>query len=180
MNIQRIIHNRIEKYRNIYAINYNKYSLKRNKQAHKKPAATSNDVNIHVDEKRVKTITVPVGETLERPNDADIVTGRRVEGYYTTPAFDDGSEYEFGSTVEEETNLYAKLSDYIYFNGAMIKQFTPLDGADTTLNSDGTVTVAGANGSYVHKGRNRDKGETRRHNEGRRLDFRGVFVKRRL
>ena len=33
----------------------------------------------------------------------------------------------------------------------MIKQFTPLDGADTTLNSDGTVTVAGANGSYVHK-----------------------------
>ncbi len=120
-------------------------------KAHKKPAATSNDVNIHVDEKRVKTITVPVGETLERPNDADIVTGRRVEGYYTAPAFDDGSEYEFGSTVEEETNLYAKLSDYIYFNGAMIKQFTPLDGADTTLNSDGTVTVAGANGSYVHK-----------------------------
>lgn len=120
-------------------------------KAHKKPAATSNDVNIHVDEKRVKTITVPVGETLERPNDADIVTGRRVEGYYTTPAFDEGSEYEFGSTVEEETNLYAKLSDYIYFNGAMIKQFTPLDGADTTLNADGTVTVAGAKGSYVHK-----------------------------
>ena len=33
----------------------------------------------------------------------------------------------------------------------MIKQFTPLDGADTTLNADGTVTVAGAKGSYVHK-----------------------------
>ena len=119
-------------------------------KACKKPASTSNDVTIYAEDKRVKTISVPVGETFNRPDDADIVVGRRVLGYYTAPTFDAGSEYEFGSTVDEETYLYAKLSDYVYFNGAMLKQFTPVSGASTTLNADGTLTVAGK-GGYVYK-----------------------------
>ena len=119
-------------------------------KAHKKPAATSNDVNIYAEDKRVKTISVPAGETFERPDDADIVVGRRVLGYYTAPTFDEGSEYEFGSTVEEETNLYAKLSDYVYFNGAMLDGFNKIN-VTGGLNADGTLTVAGKGGAFVHK-----------------------------
>lgn len=119
-------------------------------KACKKPASTSNDVNIYAEDKRVKTISVPVGETFDRPDDADIVVGRRVLGYYTAPTFDAGSEYEFGSTVDEETYLYAKLSDYVYFNGAMLDGFNKIN-VTGGLNADGTLTVAGKAGAYVYK-----------------------------
>lgn len=121
-------------------------------KACKKPASASNDVNIYAEDKRVKTISVPVGETFDRPDDADIVVGRRVLGYYTAPTFEEGSEYEFGSTVDEETYLYVKLSDYAYFNGAMLKQFTPVSGASTTLNADGTLSLYGADvNKFIHR-----------------------------
>ena len=119
-------------------------------KACKKPASTSNDVTIYAEDKRVKTISVPVGETFNRPDDADIVVGRRVLGYYTAPTFDAGSEYEFGSTVDEETYLYAKLSDYVYFNGAMLDGFNKIN-VTGGLNADGTLTVAGKGGAYVYK-----------------------------
>ena len=118
-------------------------------KACKKPASTSHDVNIYAEDKRIKTISVPVGETFVRPDDADIVVGRRVLGYYTAPTFAEGSEYEFGSTVDEETYLYAKLSDYVYFNGAMLDGFNKIN-VTGGLNADGTLTVAGK-GGYVHK-----------------------------
>ncbi len=111
---------------------------------------SSYNVNYYVNGAVKKTATVKEGEKAVALKDEEGALGRQIVGYYTDAAFTQVFDIA-NAAVTKDTNLYVKLSDYIYFNGAMIKQFTPAGGADTTLNADGTVTVAGTNGSFIHK-----------------------------
>ena len=97
-----------------------------------------------------KTVNVMSYDKVAQPADKDIVKGRKVLGYYTTENFAEGSEFDFNTAITGATKLYAKLSDYVYFDGAMLNDFTA-NSATVTLNDDGTLTLKGKNGSFIHK-----------------------------
>ncbi len=110
----------------------------------------SYSVNYYVDGAVKKTATVKEGEKAIALKDEEGALGRQIVGYYTDAAFT--QEFDIANTaITQDTNLYVKLSDYVYFNGAMLKQFAPVSGASTTLNADGTLTMTGGNGSFIHK-----------------------------
>ncbi len=107
-------------------------------------------VNYYVGGAVKKTATVKEGEKAIALKDEEVALGRQIVGYYTDAAFT--QVFDIANTaVTQDTNVYVKLSDYVYFNGAMLKQFTPMEGASTTLNADGTLTMAGVKGSFIHK-----------------------------
>ena len=97
-----------------------------------------------------KTVNVMSYDKVAQPADKDIVTGRKVLGYYTTENFAEGSEFDFNTAITGATKLYAKLSDYVYFDGAMLNDFTA-NSATKTLNDDGTLTMKGNGGAFIHK-----------------------------
>ena len=97
-----------------------------------------------------KTVNVMTYDKVAQPADKDIVTGRKVLGYYTTENFAEGSEFDFNTAITGATKLYAKLSDYVYFDGAMLNDFTANPSATKTLNDDGTLTMKGNGGSFIH------------------------------
>lgn len=97
-----------------------------------------------------KTVNVMSYDKVAQPADKDIVTGRKVLGYYTTENFADGSEFDFNTAITGATKLYAKLSGYVYFDGAMLNDFTAKNSATKTLNDDGTLTMKGKDGSFIH------------------------------
>ena len=107
-------------------------------------------VDFYADGKVKKTVNVMSYEKVAQPADKDIVTGRKVLGYYTTENFAEGSEFDFNTAITGATKLYAKLSDYVYFDGAMLNDFTAKNSATKTLNDDGTLTMKGKDGSYIH------------------------------
>ena len=94
------------------------------------------------------TVSVNARENVPALKDEEGALGRKIVGYYS----DEGFETEFDTEAEilKDTVVYVKLSDYVYFNGAMLNKFTDAN-ATKTLNADGTLTVTGVNGSYVHK-----------------------------
>ena len=97
-----------------------------------------------------KTISVKANETAPALKDEEGALGRQIVGYYTDAAFT--QEFDIANTaITQDTNVYVKLSDYVYFNGAMLKQFAPVAGASTTLNADGTLTMTGVKGSFIYK-----------------------------
>lgn len=106
-------------------------------------------VDFYANGKVKKTVNVISYDKVAQPADKDIVTGRKVLGYYTTENFADGSEFDFNTAITGATKLYAKLSDYVYFDGAMLNDFTAID-ATKTLNDDGTLTMKGKDGSFIH------------------------------
>ena len=54
------------------------------------------------------------------------------------------------TAITQDTNVYVKLSDYVYFNGAMMSKFAGT--ATKTLNADGTLTLHGADkDKYIHQ-----------------------------
>ena len=65
------------------------------------------------------------------------------------------------TAITQDTNVYVKLSDYVYFNGAMISKFTG-GGATKTLNADGTATIGGDENGLTAKqsGLNLDLNDT--------------------
>ncbi len=97
-----------------------------------------------------KTVNVMSYDKVAQPADKDIVKGRKVLGYYTTENFAEGSEFDFNTAITGATKLYAKLSDYVYFDGAMLNDFTAKNSATKTLNDDGTLTMKGKDGSFIH------------------------------
>ena len=97
-----------------------------------------------------KTVNVMTYDKVSQPADKDIVMGRKVLGYYTTENLAEGSEFDFNTAITGATKLYAKLSDYVYFDGAMLNDFTANSSATKTLNDDGTLTVKGKGGSFIH------------------------------
>lgn len=107
-------------------------------------------VDFYADGKVKKTVNVMSYEKVAQPADKDIVTGRKVLGYYTTENFAEGSEFDFNTAITGATKLYAKLSDYVYFDGAMLNDFTANSSATKTLNDDGTLTMKGNGGSFIH------------------------------
>ncbi len=92
---------------------------------------------------------VSLNGTATRPADEKMVAGQRVEGYYTTADFAAGTEYDFNTPVTGDKVLYAKLSDYLYFNGKVLSSFYTAGGATKTLNESGTLTMSGSNGAYI-------------------------------
>ena len=111
---------------------------------------SSYNVNYYVNGAVKKTATVKEGEKVIALKDEEGALGRQIVGYYTDAAFT--QEFDIANTaITQDTNVYVKLSDYVYFNGAMLKQFAPVSGASTTLNADGTLTMTGGNGSFIHK-----------------------------
>ena len=96
-------------------------------------------VNYYVDGAVKKTATVKGGEKAIALKDEEGALGRQIVGYYTDAAFT--QVFDIANTaVTQDTNLYVKLSDYVYFNGAMISKFTG-GSATKTLNADGTATI---------------------------------------
>lgn len=118
-------------------------------QGQKKPELLGNPVEIYVDGELKSTIGVENGEKIEKPADEELVLGRQIVGYYTDEAFT--NEFDFNTPITEATRLYAKTSDYMYFNGAMLDGFTAAAGATKTLNDDGTLSLKGNNGSFIHR-----------------------------
>ena len=94
------------------------------------------------------TVSVNARENVPALKDEEGALGRKILGYYS----DEGFETEFDTEAEilKDTVVYVKLSDYVYFNGAMLNKFTGAN-ATKTLNGDGTLTVTGVNGSFIHK-----------------------------
>ena len=118
-------------------------------QGQKKPELLGNPVEIYVDGELKSTIGVENGEKIEKPADEELVLGRQIVGYYTDAAFT--NEFDFNISITKATVLYAKTSDYMYFNGAMLDGFTAAAGATKTLNDDGTLSLKGNNGSFIHR-----------------------------
>ena len=118
-------------------------------QGQKKPELLGNPVEIYVDGELKSTIGVANGEKAQKPADEELVLGRQIVGYYTDAAFT--NEFDFNSPITKATRLYAKTSDYMYFNGAMLDGFTAAAGATKTLNDDGTLSIKGNNGSFIHR-----------------------------
>ena len=108
-------------------------------------------VNYYVGGAVKKTATVKGGEKAIALKDEEGAFGRQIAGYYTDAAFT--QVFDIANTaVTQDTNLYVKLSDYAYFNGAMLKQFTPVLGASTTLNADGTLSLYGVDkDKFIHR-----------------------------
>ena len=94
------------------------------------------------------TVSVNARENVPALKDEEGALGRKIVGYYSDEGF--GTEFDTEAEILKDTVVYVKLSDYIYFNGAMLNKFADAD-ATKTLNGDGTLTVTGVNGSYVHK-----------------------------
>ena len=107
-------------------------------------------VDFYANGKVKKTVNVMSYDKVAQPADKDIVKGRKVLGYYTTENFAEGSEFDFNTAITGATKLYAKLSDYVYFDGAMLNDFTANPSATKTLNDDGTLTMKGKGGSFIH------------------------------
>lgn len=107
-------------------------------------------VDFYANGKVKKTVNVMTYDKVSQPADKDIVMGRKVLGYYTTENFAEGSEFDFNTAITGATKLYAKLSDYVYFDGAMLNDFTANSSATKTLNDDGTLTMKGKGGSFIH------------------------------
>ena len=94
------------------------------------------------------TVSVNARENVPALKDEEGALGRKIVGYYSDEGF--GTEFDTEAEILKDTIVYVKLSDYVYFNGAMLNKFADAD-ATKTLNGDGTLTVTGVNGSYVHK-----------------------------
>jgi lipoprotein len=118
-------------------------------QGQKKPELLGNPVEFYVDGELKSTIGVANGEKAQKPADEELVLGRQIVGYYTDEAFT--NEFDFNTPITKATVLYAKTSDYMYFNGAMLDGFTAAAGATKTLNDDGTLSIKGNNGSFIHR-----------------------------
>ena len=95
------------------------------------------------------TVSVNARETVPALKDEEGALGRKIVGYYSDEGF--GTEFDTEAEILKDTVVYVKLSDYVYFNGAMLKQFAPLAGASTTLNADETLTMTGVKGSFIYK-----------------------------
>ena len=94
------------------------------------------------------TVSVNARENVPALKDEEGALGRKIVGYYSDEGF--GTEFDTEAEILKDTVVYVKLSDYVYFNGAMLNKFADAN-ATKTLNGDGTLTVTGVNGSYVHK-----------------------------
>lgn len=94
------------------------------------------------------TVSVNARENVPALKDEEGALGRKIVGYYSDEGF--GTEFDTEAEILKDTVVYVKLSDYVYFNGAMLNKFTG-GNASKTLNADGTLTVTGVNDSYVHK-----------------------------
>ena len=94
------------------------------------------------------TVSVNARETVPALKDEEGALGRKIVGYYSDEGF--GTEFDTEAEILKDTVVYVKLSDYVYFNGAMLNKFTDAN-ATKTLNGDGTLTVTGVNGSFIHK-----------------------------
>ena len=117
-------------------------------------------VNYYVDGAVKKTATVKEGEKAVALKDEEGVLGRQIVGYYTDAAFT--QVFDMANTaITQDTNVYVKLSDYVYFNGAMISKFTG-GSATKTLNADGTATIGGDKNGLIAKqsGLNLDLNDT--------------------
>ena len=99
-------------------------------------------VNYYVDGAVKKTATVKEGEKAVALKDEEGARGRQIAGYYTDAAFT--QVFDIANTaITQDTNVYVKLSDYVYFNGVMMSKFAG-GNATKTLNADGTLTLLGA------------------------------------
>ena len=117
-------------------------------------------VNYYVNGAVKKTATVKEGEKAIALKDEEGALGRQIVGYYTDAAFT--QVFDMANTaITQDTNLYVKLSDYVYFNGAMISKFTG-GSATKTLNADGTATIGGDKNGLIAKqsGLNLDLNDT--------------------
>ena len=103
-------------------------------------------VNYYVDGAVKKTAMVKEGEKAIALKDEEVALGRQIVGYYTDAAFT--QVFDIANTaVTQDTNVYVKLSDYVYFNGAMISKFVIGDYVKDGVN--GTLTAEnGAMGYY--------------------------------
>ena len=98
-----------------------------------------------------KTISVKAKETAPALKDEEGALGRQIVGYYTDAAFT--QVFDIANTaITQDTNLYVKLSDYAYFNGAMLKNGFTGGNATKTLNADGTLSLYGVDvDKYIHQ-----------------------------
>ena len=117
-------------------------------------------VNYYVDGAVKKTATVKEGEKAVALKDEEGALGRQIAGYYTDAAFTQVFDI-VNTAIMQDTNVYVKLSDYVYFNGAMISKFTG-GNATKTLNADGTATIGGDKNGLIAKqsGLNLDLNDT--------------------
>ena len=94
------------------------------------------------------TVSVNARENVPALKDEEGALGRKIVGYYSDEGF--GTEFDTEAEILKDTVVYVKLSDYVYFNGAMMSKFTGT--ATKTLNADGTLTLLGADkDKYIHQ-----------------------------
>lgn len=106
-------------------------------------------VNYYLGSELKGTADVKKGETAPALADEKAAFGKQIIGYYTDEALTE--TFDLTSAITANTNLYVKLSDYMYLNGAMLDTFGAVANATKTLNADGTLTMAGPNGAFIHK-----------------------------
>ncbi len=111
-------------------------------------------VTYYVGSTSVYETAVEVGEAVLEPADSLLTMGHQILGYYSDEACE--TVYDFDRIVEEDTNIYVKISDYMYFSPAMLKEFSIVAGpaasatAETEL-VDGNLEFKAVHGSYIYK-----------------------------
>ena len=118
-------------------------------KAQKKPVSEGYTVRYHADGREAYSEEVSAGQTATAPRDEQILVGRQILGYYTTEDYK--TEFNFETPINSEIDIYVKLSEYLYLNGAMLNEFNTVADAAKTLNADGTLTMSGPDGAFIHK-----------------------------
>lgn len=118
-------------------------------KAQKKSVSEGYTVRYHADGREAYSEEVSAGQTATAPRDEQILVGRQILGYYTTEDYK--TEFNFETPINSETDIYVKLSEYLYLNGAMLNEFNTVADAAKTLNADGTLTMSGPDGAFIHK-----------------------------
>lgn len=89
-------------------------------------------VNYYVGDRVAKTIQAKTGEVVTKASESTLgIFGQEIVGYYTDPAF--VRKFDFASPLTDDTDIYIKLSNYIYINADMVSTMT-----------QGNITSSGA------------------------------------
>ncbi len=110
-------------------------------------------VKSYADSKHMVSLKVGNETYIEFVNDGEFVSGVALLGknlaYYTDKAMT--QPFDSLTPVTKDMTLYVKVMDHLYFGGPALNQFNTMGGAELTLNPDGTLTLSGGNGAFIHR-----------------------------
>ena len=84
--------------------------------------------------------SVKVKKGLQATECDDRFNGYEVLGYFTSPDFE--TEFDFDTPITESTNIYVKLSDYLYFTPKYLSTFTGYNASSALASDESNVEIS--------------------------------------